>query len=69
MNADANELILATNEKKVGQGNRVRYENRSFVGVHGKTDAVEEVANLIDGGTKAVRHRSDVYEGMIDNAN
>ena len=69
VNADANELILATNEKKVGQGNQVHYENRSFVGVHGKTDAIEEVANLIDGGTKAVRHRSDVYEGMMNNAN
>jgi predicted ATPase len=66
VNADANELILATNEKRVGQGNQVHYVNRSFVGVHGKTEAIEEVAKLIDGGTMAVRHRSEVYEGMIN---
>lgn len=65
VNADANELILATNDKKVGQGNQVGYVNRSFVGAHGKSEAIEEVAKLIDGGSKAVRHRSDVYEGMV----
>lgn len=66
VNADANELILASNNKRVGQTNQVGYENRSFVGAHGKAELIEEVAKLIDGGTSAVRHRSDVYEGMIE---
>lgn len=69
VNADANELILATNDKRVGQGNQVRYINRSFVGIHKKSEAVKDVAKLIDGGTTAVRHRSDVYEGMINSEN
>lgn len=64
VNADANEIILATNEKRVGQTNHVSYTNRSFVGAHGKAELVEEVAKLIDGGTRAVTHRSNVYEGM-----
>lgn len=65
VNADANEIILASNEKKVDAPNCIRYENRSFVGAHGKRDLIEGVARLIDGGTDAVKHRSGVYEGMI----
>lgn len=64
VNTDANEIILASNEKRVGQTNHVSYTNRSFVGAHGKAELVEEVARLIDGGTRAVTHRSNVYEGM-----
>ena len=64
VNADANEIILASNDKKVNQPNRIGYENRSFVGAHGKSHLIEDVARLIDGGTRAVRRRSEVYEGM-----
>ena len=64
VNADANEIILASNNKKVNQPNRVSYENRSFVGINGRSSLIEDVAELIDGGTRAVRHRSEVYEGM-----
>lgn len=64
VNADSNEIILATNEKKVGQANRISYSNRSFVGARGKSDLVEEIAELIDGGSMAVKRRSDIYEGM-----
>ncbi|WP_172623492.1 AAA family ATPase [Arabiibacter massiliensis] len=64
VNADANEIILATNEKKVNQPNQIFYENRSFVGINGRSSLIEDVAGLIDGGTGAVRHRSEVYEGM-----
>lgn len=65
VNADANEIILASNDKKVDQPNLIRYENRSFVGTHGKPELIEAVAKLIDGGIGAVKHRSEVYEGMI----
>ena len=64
VNADSNEIILATNEKKVGQANRISYSNRSFVGARGKSKLVEEIAGLIDGGSTAVKQRSDIYEGM-----
>ena len=64
VNADANEIILATNDKKVDEANSVTYENRSFVGAHGKRELVEGVARLIDGGTDAVKRRSGIYEGM-----
>ena len=64
VNADANEIILASNDKKVDQPNCVRYENRSFVGAHGKVELIEEVARLIDGGRIAVARRSGIYEGM-----
>ena len=65
VNADANEIILASNDKKVDAPNCIHYENRSFVGAHGRSDLIEGVARLIDGGTDAVKHRSEVYEGMI----
>lgn len=64
VNADANEIILAANDKRVDEPNHVVYENRSFVGAHGKRDLVEGVARLIDGGTDAVKLRSGIYEGM-----
>lgn len=64
VNADANEIILAANDKRVDEPNHVVYENRSFVGAHGKRDLVEGVARLIDGGTDAVKRRSGIYEGM-----
>lgn len=64
VNADANEIILAANDKRVNEANCVTYENRSFVGAHGKRELVEGVARLIDGGTDAVKRRSGIYEGM-----
>ena len=64
VNADSNEIILASNDKKVGQENHVSYSNRSFVGARGRSELVEEIADLIDGGSKAVKQRSDIYEGM-----
>lgn len=64
VNADANEIILAANDKRVDEGDCVTYENRSFVGAHGKRELVEGVARLIDGGTEAVKRRSVIYEGM-----
>lgn len=65
VNADANEIILAKNDKRIDEANRVTYENRSFVGAHGRRDLVESVARLIDGGTDAVKRRSGIYEGMV----
>ncbi len=66
VNADANEIILAANDKMVDTPNCISYENRSFVGAHGKSDLIEGVARLIDGGTVAVKQRSGIYEGMIN---
>ena len=64
VNADSNEIILAKNDKRVDEANCVAYENRSFVGAHGRSELVEGVARLIDGGTDAVKRRSGIYEGM-----
>lgn len=65
VNADANEIILANNDKRIDATNCISYENRSFVGAHGKRELVESVASLIDGGTDAVKRRSTIYEGMV----
>lgn len=64
VNADSNEIILASNEKKVRKNNHITYSNRSFVGARGKSELVEKIADLIDGGSQAVRQRNDIYEGM-----
>ena len=64
VNSDSNEIILAINEKKLDEHNHIKYENKSFVGTSGKSDLVKEIADLIDGGTEAVKQRNDIYEGM-----
>ena len=64
MNADSNEIILAENDKTIGKENHITYSNKSFVGARGKSELVENIAKLIDGGSKAVKRRSDIYEGM-----
>ena len=64
VNADSNEIILADNDRTIGGENYITYSNRSFVGARGKSELVEEIAELIDGGSKAVKRRSDIYEGM-----
>jgi ABC-type polar amino acid transport system ATPase subunit len=64
VNADSNEIILAENGKTIGKENHITYSNRSFVGARGKSELVENIAELIDGGSKAVKRRSDIYEGM-----
>lgn len=64
VNADSNEIILAENDKTIGKENHITYSNKSFVGARGKSELVENIAKLIDGGSKAVKRRSDIYEGM-----
>lgn len=64
VNADSNEIILAENSKTIGKENHIIYSNKSFVGARGKSELVEDIAALIDGGSKAVKRRSDIYEGM-----
>lgn len=64
VNADSNEIILADNDKTISENNRITYSNQSFVGTRGKNELVESIAELIDGGSKAVKRRSDIYEGM-----
>lgn len=64
VNADSNEIILADNDRTISRDNHIIYSNRSFVGARGKSELVENIAELIDGGSKAVKRRSDIYEGM-----
>lgn len=64
VNADSNEIILAENDRTISKENHITYSNRSFVGARGKSELVENIAELIDGGSKAVKRRSDIYEGM-----
>lgn len=64
VNADSNEIIFAENDRTIGKENHITYSNRSFVGARGKCELVENIAELIDGGSKAVKRRSDIYEGM-----
>lgn len=64
VNADSNEIILADNDKTIDKDNHIIYSNRSFVGARGKSELVEHIAELIDGGARAVKRRSDIYEGM-----
>lgn len=64
VNADSNEIILADNDRTISRDNHITYSNRSFVGARGKSELVENIAELIDGGSRAVKRRSDIYEGM-----
>lgn len=64
VNADSNEIILADNDRTISRDNHITYSNRSFVGARGKNELVENIAKLIDGGSSAVKRRSDIYEGM-----
>lgn len=65
VNADANQIIKASNDKKVGTPNtRISYKNCSFVGTRGKEEMVLEVARLIDGHENAVAKRSNIYHGL-----
>ena len=64
VNADSNEIILAKNDRTISKENHITYSNKSFVGARGKSEVVEKIAELIDGGSKAVKRRSDIYEGM-----
>ncbi len=65
VNADANEIIRATNKKTIGSQNAsIRYINCSFVGASGRVDVVRDVARLIDGHEDAVVTRSGIYRGL-----
>ena len=65
VNADANEIVRAVNQKTIGgQNASIAYENCSFVGASGRIDVVRDVARLIDGHEDAVVKRSSVYRGL-----
>ena len=66
VNADANNIIVAENHKTASKANDIHYYNKSFVGVHGKHELVNEVAQFIDGKPEAVKLRSTIYGGVLN---
>lgn len=66
VNSDSNNIIAATNEKTAIKKNDIEYTNKSFVGVNSRKELVQEVAKLIDGSPEAVKRRSIIYGGVLN---
>ena len=66
VNSDSNNIISASNDKTAIKSNDITYMNKSFVGINSKKELVREVANLIDGHPDAVKKRSVVYGGILN---
>ena len=65
VNADANAILKANNDKTLGAQNAsISYENRSFVSKMKLEDVTSDIARLIDGDESAVTKRSKVYRGL-----
>jgi len=66
VNADTNSIIVATNEKKIEKNNFIKYRNLSFINKSNKKEVVKEISSLIDGSFDAVKLRTKVYGGMMN---
>ena len=66
VNADSNNIIVAQNDKTASKPNEIQYFNKSFVGINSKKELMKEVAMLIDGNPEAVKLRSTLYGGVIN---
>ena len=66
VNADSNNIIVAQNDKTASKPNEIQYFNKSFVGINSKKELMKEVAMLIDGKPEAVKLRSTLYGGVIN---
>ena len=66
VNADSNNIIVATNNKTASKTNDISYANKSFVGVNSKKEMIKDVARLIDGKPEAVKLRSTIYGGVLN---
>ena len=64
--SSVNNIIVADNKKTANKANDIEYINKSFVGVNSKKELVYEVAKLIDGHPEAVKLRSKVYGGILN---
>ena len=52
--------------KTASKPNEIQYFNKSFVGINSKKELMKEVAMLIDGKPEAVKLRSTLYGGVIN---
>ena len=66
VNADANNIIVATNNKNISKENDIKYENKSFTGAKNKMELVMSVAQLIDGHPDAIKKRNTIYGGLLN---
>ena len=66
VNADSNNIIVASNDKTASKSNDISYSNKSFVGVNSKKEMINDVARLIDGKPEAVKLRSTIYGGVLN---
>lgn len=66
VNADSNNIIVANNNKKASKPNSISYSNKSYVGSNSKKELIGEVADLIDGSPSAIKERSIIYGGLIN---
>lgn len=66
VNADSNSIIHARHQKTVGGTSVITFENKSFINSTSKAEAVNEIAQIIDGSQEAVKLRSKIYGGMKD---
>ena len=66
VNADSNNIVSASNEKTAVKENDIGYSNKSFAGINGKANLINEVAKLIDGDPGAVKIRNTIYGGLFN---
>jgi len=66
INADANNIIQAQNEKKITKSLNIYYKNITLKESRTKKEAFLNLSKLIDGSHKAVEFRNKIYGGMIN---
>lgn len=66
VNADANNIILARNDKTISNNIDISYSNIDITSSRDISDVYMKISTLIDGNHKAVKFRNKVYGGMIN---
>lgn len=71
VNADSNRIIEATNNKSaISSKNKISYRNLSFVDKYdNKEKMINDIAELVDGSYDAIKDRTKIYGGMLNESN
>lgn len=71
VNADSNSIIEAKNDKTaISSKNKIVYRNLSFVDKYdSKNKMINDIAELVDGSYDAIKERTKIYGGMLNENN
>ncbi|MGL4588864.1 MAG: hypothetical protein ACRCUP_01325 [Mycoplasmatales bacterium] len=65
LNTDSNSIIRAQNDKIVGEENKFNFKNIDLEdSTKNYLEAIEELAEIIDGSSEAVKDRNNIYKGV-----